>query len=147
MRTKFFIAGLLLFASTNMMAYKYLTVTHSGIDQHILLPTVKKIFFLEDRVKVETTEGTHSYPYSAFERITFTESPDAINALPEQAENLTFKEGTLTVKGDGFLRIYGTNGALVSIANVKEGANISFDNLPAGVYIINMNGKTIKVRK
>ena len=147
MRTKLFIAGLMLFASTNLMAYKYLTVTYTGSEENILLPTVKKIYFLEDRVKVETTEGSHSYPYSVFEKISFTESADAINAMPEQAENLTFKDGTLAVKGDGFLRIYGTNGALVSIANVKEGANISLSNLPAGVYIVNMNGKTIKVRK
>ena len=48
MRTKFFIAGLLLVASTNMMADKYLTVTYSGSEQNILLPTVKKIYFLED---------------------------------------------------------------------------------------------------
>ena len=53
----------------------------------------------------------------------------------------------LAVKGDGFLRIYSTNGALVNVAYVKEGANVSLDNLPAGVYIVRMGDKTIKVRK
>ena len=79
--------------------------------------------------------------------MTFTETGDAINALPEEAENLTYKDGTLAIKGDGMLRVYNTSGALVSIANVKEGANVSLDGLPSGVYIVRMGNKVIKVRK
>ena len=45
------------------------------------------------------------------------------------------------------LRVYNTSGALVSIANIKEGANISFEGLPTGVYVVRMGNKTIKVRK
>ena len=79
--------------------------------------------------------------------MTFTETGDAIKALPEQAENLTFKDGTLSIKGDGMLRVYNASGALVSIANVKEAANISLGGLPSGVYIVRMGNKAIKVRK
>ena len=32
-------------------------------------------------------------------------------------------------------------------SSIKEGANISFDKLPAGVYIVRMGNKVIKVRK
>jgi hypothetical protein len=97
---------------------------------------------------VTTTNGeTHTFALSNFEKITFTESADAIKALPEQEENLTYKDGKLAVKGDGLLRIYGMSGTLICIAQVKDGANVSFDNLPAGVYIVSKDGKTIKVRK
>jgi len=147
MKIKSILAALLLMVSANMMAEKYLTITYSGSEQNISLPIVQKITFEEGYVVVTTAEGKHSYPISVLDKMTFTESEDAIKALPEQAENLTFKDGTLSIKGDGMLRIYNTSGALISIANVKEGANISLDNLPAGVYIVHMGNKTIKVRK
>lgn len=147
MKTKNILAALLLMISTSLMADNYLTITYSGSDQHISLPTVKRISFEDNNVKVTTTDGVHTYPISVVEKIYFTDSPDAIKALPEQEENLTYKNGTLAVKGDGFLRIFSTNGTLVSIANVKEGAYVSLDNLPSGVYIVSMGDKTIKVRK
>ena len=148
MKTKFFLAVMLLAFSTGMMADKYLTVTYNGAEESISLPLVKRIFFQDDCIKVTTTNGeTHTFALSNFEKITFTESADAIKALPEQEENLTYKDGKLAVKGDGLLRIYGMSGTLICIAQVKDGANVSFDNLPAGVYIVSNDGKTIKVRK
>lgn len=147
MKTKKILAALLLMTSTNMMADKYLTITYGGNEQNISLPIVQKITFEDGYVVVTTSDGKHSYPISVLDKMTFTESADAIKALPEQAENLTYKDGTLAIKGDGMLRIYNTAGALVSIANVKEGANISLDNLPSGVYVVRMGNKVIKVRK
>lgn len=151
MKSKSIIAALLLMTATSMMAdnSKYLTITTNGTERDISLPIVQRITFEDGYVVVTTSEGKHSYPISVLDKMTFTEKDDAdaIGKLPEQAENLTYKDGTLAVKGDGFLRIYGTNGALISIANVKEGANISLGNLPAGVYIVRMGDKTIKVRK
>ena len=147
MKTKSILAALLLMVSINMMADKYLTITYSGTEQNIALPIVQKITFEEGYVVVTTTEGTHSYPISILDKMTFTESATAIKALPEQEENLTYKDGTLAIKGDGMLRVYNTSGALVSIANVKEGANISLEGLPSGVYVVRMGDKAIKVRK
>ena len=149
MKTKNILAALLLMVSTNMMAdeYNYLTITCSGTEQSISLPIVQKITFEEGYVVVTTAEGKHSYPISALDKITFTETATAIEALPEQLENLNYKDGTLSIKGDGMLRVYNASGALVSIANVKVGANVSLGSLPAGVYIVRMGNKTIKVRK
>lgn len=147
MKIKSILAALLLMVSTSMMADKYLTITSNGTNQSIPLPLVQKITFEEGYVVVFTSQGTHSYPISILDKMTFTETGDAINALPEEAENLTYKDGTLAIKGDGMLRVYNTSGALVSIANVKEGANVSLDGLPSGVYIVRMGNKVIKVRK
>ena len=151
MKTKTFLAALLLMASINMMAndYNYLTLTSNGTEESLPLPVVQRITFENGYVVVTTTEGKHSYPIANLDKITFTESGDAtaIKNLPEQAENLTFKDGTLAIKGDGMLRVYNTSGAIVSIAYVKEGANVSFDSLPAGVYIVRMGDKAIKVKK
>lgn len=147
MKIKSILAALLLMVSTSMMADKYLTITSNGTNQSIPLPLVQRITFEEGYVVVSTSQGTHSYPISILDKMTFTETGDAINALPEEAENLTYKDGTLAIKGDGMLRVYNTSGALVSIANVKEGANVSLDGLPSGVYIVRMGNKVIKVRK
>ena len=65
----------------------------------------------------------------------------------KQAENLTYENGTLSIKGSGLMSIYNTNGALISVANVKEGANVSLEGLPTGIYIVRMGDKAIKVKK
>ena len=147
MKTKNILAALLLMVSVNLMADKYLTITYSGSEQNIALPIVQKITFEGNYVVVTTAEGKHSYPISVLDKMTFTESADAIKALPEQTEDITYKDGTLSIKGDGMLRVYNTAGALVSIANVKEGANISLEGLTSGVYIVRMGNKAIKVKK
>ena len=151
MKTKNTLAALLLMVSSSMMADEYncLTISHSGVEENISLPTVQKITFEEGYVVVITSEGSARFPIAVLDKITFSEveNPDAIKNLPEQAENLTYKDGTLAIKGDGLLRIYNTSGALVNIAQVKEGANVSLRNLPAGVYVVRMGDKTIKVRK
>lgn len=149
MKKKNILAALLLMASTGAMAedFQYLTVSYSNTDQNISLPIVQRISFEDGYLVITTTEGKNSFPLSVVEKITFTDSPTAIEALPEQAKDLTYKDGTLAVKGDGLLRIYSTNGALVNIANVKEGANISLENLPAGVYIVRIGDRTIKVKR
>lgn len=149
MKIKTLMAALLLMFGINMMAdqYQYLTVSYKDTEHNISLPLVKKIYFENNYLVVMTTDGTNHFPISYMEKISFTESATAIEAMPEQAENLTYKDGTLAVKGDGLLRIFSTNGALVSIANVKEGANISLGNFPTGVYIVRMGDKAIKVSK
>lgn len=149
MKTKSILTAMLLIVGTHAMAddYQYLTITYGSSESNISLPLVEKISFEEDYLVVTTSEGTNHYPLSAVDKITFTESATAIKALPEQMEGLTYRDGTLAVRGDGFLRIYRTGGVLVSIAAVKEGANISLDNLPAGVYIVGMGNKTIKIKK
>ncbi|MBR6031272.1 MAG: T9SS type A sorting domain-containing protein [Bacteroidaceae bacterium] len=152
MKTKNILAAMLLMVSANMMAdeyeYKYLTVSYgNNSEESISLPTVQKITFEEGFVVVATTDGNFKFPISIMDKMTFTETATAIEALPEEAKGVTYKDGTLAIKGDGLLRIYNTGGALVNIANVKEGANISLGNLPAGVYIVRMGDKVIKVRK
>ena len=149
MKLKSLFAALLLMVSNNMMAdgYQYLTISYAGTESNISLPIVQRISFEDNYVVVTTTEGSARFPISLTEKITFTESATAIEALPEEAKDLTYKDGTLAVKGDGLLCIYGTNGALVNIAYVKEGANVSLEKLPAGIYIVRMGDKTIKIRK
>ena len=146
---KHLLAAILLMASTTMWAdkYNYLTVSSTGED-FISLPTIQKITFSEGNCVVTTTKGDYTYPLSEIKKMYFSvEDPTAIESLPEEEKNLQFKDGVLKVEGDGMLRIYGANGALVQLANIKKGANINLDNLKPGLYIVNMGDKTIKLTK
>lgn len=146
---KFLLGAILMMASTAMWAdnYKYLTVSSSGED-YISLPTIQKITFAEGNCIVTTTTGDYTYPLSEIKKMYFSvEDPDAIKTLPQEAENLQYRNGVLKVDGDGMLRIYNANGALVQLAKVKKGANINLSNLKSGLYIVNMGDKTIKLTK
>lgn len=149
MSMKHFLMAILLMASTTMWAdkYNYLTVSTTG-ENFISLPTIQKITFADGNCVVTTTTGDYTYPLSEIKKMYFSvDDPDAIKALPQEAENLQYKDGKLKVEGDGMLRIYSSNGALVQLANVKKGANINLSNLKPGLYIINMGDKTIKLTK
>ena len=151
MKTKNILAAMLLMISSNMLAEetKALTISYSDTEQSIPLPIVQKITFENGYVVVITKEGKHSYPLSVLDKITFTTVDDAtaIEALPEQVEDMTYQNGTLSVKGNGLLRVYSANGALVSIANVSEGANVNLNGLAAGIYVVRMGDKVIKIKK
>ncbi len=146
---KHLLVAILMVASTTMWAdkYNFLTVSSTGED-YISLPTIQKITFADGNCIVTTTTGNYTYPLSELKKMYFSvDDPTAIEALPQEAENLKFKDGILMAKGDGMLRIYSANGALIQLANVKKGANINLGSLKPGMYIVNMGDKTIKLTK
>jgi hypothetical protein len=146
---KYFLLAVMMMACTTMWAdkYNFLTVSANG-DEFISLPTIQKITFANGNCVVTTVDGEYTYPLSEIKKMYFSvEDPTAIEALPQETKNLQYKDGKLKVEGDGMLRIYGANGALVQMANVKKGANISLSNLKPGMYIVNMGDKTIKLTK
>lgn len=144
-----FFGIVLLMASGNIMAdtYKYLTIECTNKEESISLPTISKITFNGGNCIVTTSDGDYTYPLSEMQKLTFTVTPTAIEALPESEKGLKFEDGVLRVDGNGMLRVYNAAGALVQMANVKGGAGISLNNLPKGLYIVSMEGKTIKLRK
>jgi len=146
---KYVLMAVMMMACATMWAdkYNFLTVSATG-DEYISLPTIQKITFANGNCVVTTTAGDYTYPLSEIKKMYFSvDDPTAIEALPEEAENMQYKDGKLKVDGDGMLRIYSSNGALVQMANVKKGANISLGNLKSGLYIVNMGNKTIKLTK
>lgn len=146
---KYVLMAVMMMACTTMWAdkYNYLTISATG-DEYISLPTIQKITFADGNCVVTTTTGDYTYPMSEIKKMYFSvDDPTAIEALPQETENLQYKDGKLKVNGDGMLRIYSSNGALVQMANVKKGANISLASLQSGLYIVSMGDKTIKVTK
>jgi len=147
--SKFIVGALMMSVSTAAMAdgFNYLTVGYSDKEESISLPTIYKISFSDGNCVVATTDGDFTYPLSEMKKMTFTANATAIEALPESAPCMTFRDGTLEVSGSGMLRIYNADGVLRQMAMVKDGANINLSCLPSGLYIVDMNGKVIKIRK
>ena len=146
---KKYVLAAMMMAGTAMWAdkYNFLTVSTTG-EEYISLPAIQKITFADGNCVVTTTTGDYTYPLSEVKKMYFSvDDPTAIEALPQETENLQYKDGKLKVNGDGMLRIYSSNGALVQMANVKKGANISLASLQSGLYIVSMGDKTIKVTK
>lgn len=146
---KYVLAAMMMMACATTWAdkYNFLTVSTTG-EEYISLPAIQKITFADGNCVVTTTTGDYTYPLSEIRKMYFSvDDPTAIEALPQETENLQYKDGKLKVNGDGMLRIYSSNGALVQMANVKKGANISLASLQSGLYIVSMGDKTIKVTK
>ena len=148
---RIFLAALLLTGSLALMAddYQFLTVAHSSVEKSIELASIQKITFevAAGNVVVTTTEGEVRFPISEMEKMYFSTTATALEALPLKSEGLTLKGGQLKVKGDGLLRIYAANGTVQRMAQVQGEASISLENLPKGIYIVNLGDQTIKIRK
>ncbi len=141
-----FLAG-----SLSLMAddYQYLIVSSNSQEQNIELAAIQKITFevSAGNVVVTTTEGEVRFPISEMEKMFFSTTPTAIEAMPKKSETLAVSNGALKVKGEGLLRIFASNGALLRMAKVEGETSISLDNLPKGTYIVNMGKQTIKIQK
>lgn len=149
MKKSLVMALLLSAGSMSAMAddYKYLTVATSNAEESIELATIQKITFEGTNVVVTTSAGQATFPQSEMQKMFFSTTATAIEAMPQQSESLKVNKGILNVKGNGMLHIYGSNGALQRMAKVEGEAKISLNNLPKGVYIISMGNQTIKVSK
>jgi len=138
-------------ASLSMMAddYQYLTIANKSNENSIELASIQKITFdvAAGNVVVTTTEGEARFPISEMEKMYFSTTPTALEALPVKSEGLKLERGTLKVKGNGILRIYGSNGALQRMAKVEGESNISLENLTKGTYIVVLGNQTIKIQK
>lgn len=127
--------------------YKYLTVATNSAEESIELATIQKITFEGKNVVVTTSAGQATFPQSEMQKMFFSATATAIEAMPQQSESLKVAQGVLSVKGNGMVHIYSSNGALQRLAKVEGDAKISLNNLPKGVYIISMGNQTIKVSK
>ena len=147
---RLFLSIFMLTSAVFMMAedYKYINVISNGAGESIELSTVQKLTFTDTQVIVHTEAGEMAFPLTEMEKMTFTVSANAIDVLPLQTESLQFMQGQLVTNGKGILRIYNANGVLMQIAAVNsDKAVVKLDNLPSGMYIVNLGKQTIKISK
>ncbi len=136
------LAGLCLTAQAD--DHRYLTATMNGNEQSVELATIQKITFADGQVVIATSEGTIQLPISEMQKFSFTATATAINNLSTQSKNIQVANGVIRANGKGLLRIFNSEGRLISLKNVQGSTNISTSALPHGLYIIQLDDETVK---
>ena len=149
---KFILALLAACATTAAMAqdtYRYLTLATSSAEQSLELASLQKIVFdtAGQKVVVTTSEGVVEFPLPEMQKMFFSATPTAIEALPMQDSALRVTGSTLHANGKGLLHLYTAAGTLLHMAHIKGETRISLEHLPTGIYIINLGKQTIKYSK
>lgn len=129
--------------------YRYLTLATSSAEQSIELATLQKIVFdtAGQKVVVTTSEGVVEFPLPEMQKMFFSATPTAIEALPMQDITLRVTGSTLHANGKGLLHLYNAAGTLLHMAHIEGDTRISLEHLPTGLYIINLGQQTIKYIK
>lgn len=141
---------LLAFGAPNVMAdgvNKFLNVQQKESSQCYELAVVKKIVFNQENTIIVLSEGQLVVPSAEMDKISFTATGTSIEGLPEQAKGLRVVAGTLQVEKPGIVRVFSTNGVLMSAVKVNGNATVSMNNLPKGLYIVSAGNQTIKINK
>lgn len=126
---------------------QYLTAACGNREKSIELAGVQKITFENGNVVVSTTGGPVTFPVTEMKKLAFTSTATAIGDLKSRSKALAYVDGALHVQGSGVLRVYSMTGNLQRLADIRGGAIVSLDNLPKGVYIIQLGNETIKIQK
>lgn len=132
---------------TSAQDYKYLTAAYNSVEQSFELATVQKITFEGGNVRIATSQGTTTLPLSQMEKMFFSPTATAIQALPTEADKLRVEGQTLTANGQGLLCIHTPNGQLVHVVPVAGQTRISLAGLPQGLYLVSLGRQSIKFVK
>lgn len=133
--------------------YNYLTLQYEGVQQSVVLSTLKKITFSGGKMQVATANETLSYDLNTMEKMFFSATATAVTTPSASRTELAYDRATQTVHvgeaGKGAtLNVYFVNGSLALRAPVAaEGATVSLSALPKGLYVIKLNGQTLKIMR
>lgn len=128
----------------------YLWVTQtSGDETSWAVSEVQKITFSGSNVIVTATDGTSAtFAMSDVSKLNFQTSPTAINSLQVESPVRFVGDNLQVSASEGTaVDVYSATGALVGKAYVNGSGQVSLSNLPKGVYMVKVGGKTSKVLK
>lgn len=151
---------ILLFALVGLAAqgvwaddYKYLTVyDKNGNATDIELSKLQKITFTATDMVAKTDAGEQSFALANLLKMAFAQNPTPVEGVKAATDGkLQFANGSLVVGSDAkgeTLAVYAQDGALVMQQKVGEnGAAVSLNALPKGVYVVRVGNTAIKVSK
>ena len=150
MKKMIFVALATLFSLSAMADDYSLYILQSTTQTSYQLSTLQKITFSGGNVVIQTKSGeTAQVAISNIERMYFDiSSPET--GLNQVAANrqLAWDGQQLSFKGmAGRIEVFQTSGTLVTQAVAADGDAINLSQLPAGVYIVKVAGKSFKIVK
>ena len=153
MKKSFFCILGVFIALTAFAKQDYLVVWHKdGTKVLFKLSEKPKVRYTGDMVTIQAG-STIEYSFQAIRKMTFvTEEAEGISS-PETAPERPFSTDGQTVTfqpstNDLHVRIISTNGMVLKSFTVRRGGNyqFSFQPYPAGVYLLDLNGVTYKIK-
>lgn len=128
---------------------KVLVVTFSDNGTHTFaLSTQPTVVMANDKMTI--TAGAETLEYDLYKVKTFTFTTASGIDGTESAGGFTRQGNSLIIPGTGTaVRIFALNGAAVPAvtSHTAQGTVVSLDTLPQGIYIVNANGKSVKIVK
>jgi len=111
------------------------------------LSTLPQISMADDKMKIETTATTAEFDLYKVKTFTFA----ATNGIAQARSNgFSISGDAIIVEGEtAQIRIFAIDGKAVSVAPVRSAGQtiIGLGELPRGIYIINVNGRSVKITK
>ena len=121
----------------------------SGDEQSWAVSDLQKITFSGSNVVITATDGSSkTVAMNEVSKLNFQTSPTAINSLQVES-SVRFNGDNLQVSvSEGTaVDVYSPTGTLVGKGSVDATGMVSLSNLPKGVYMVKVGGKTSKVLK
>ncbi len=148
---------LLLLVSSYSFAQTGVTVTYyDGSTQGFNVTTAGKLYFASDNlyVKIDGTTTPTTIPVTIIRKITFS-STLGTETFGENVNNLVLypnpSSDIFRIKSDDNevlkINIYSLQGQLVHQGNYQSEQDINVSNLSSGLYLVQVNGLTIKFSK
>lgn len=130
-------------------------IVHSkdGSSVAYALSEYPKVTFEDSYLLIKSTNIDVSYPLSDMWKFTFepVDIETAINAVSADKSSFSYADGAIVLSGlngKSFLQVYTIDGVLRHSEKINTSTFIyPFSELPSGIYIINVNGKTFKISK
>lgn len=148
---------LFLFMTTFSFAQTGVTVTYyDGTTQGFNVTSAGKLYFASDNlyVKLDGTTTPTTIPVTIIRKITFSETL-ATTTFGENKNNLVLypnpSSNVIRIKSDENetlrINIYSLQGQLVHQGVYQSDEEINVSNLSSGLYLVQVNGLTIKFSK
>lgn len=150
------LAAMLLAASPQARAESNSLLIHfaDGTSASIQLYTRPRVTFEGDRVCVRSSVADFSYPAAEVLRFQYRVNDHTVGADAPEAAGETFRQedGNITFDASvpaAAIQLFAEDGKLmpVSLATANGRSVLSLSPLPAGVYVLKVNGQTSKIVK
>lgn len=108
---------------------------------------IQKITFSNGNVVVEKTDGTKaSTAMTSISRMYFGELETAIQTVEGDGSSI-WDGKNIKIRGHQNVKVYHSSGSLVYEGQFLDGESVSMDELPRGVYVIEVGGNSFKIAK
>lgn len=112
------------------------------------LSTTPEVSIANDQLTITTTETTATYELWKVSTFTYA-TGTGIDQATADKKGFTLSGDNIVVDGTATVRVFALDGKAVSIAPETSGSQtiVPLSGLAKGVYIININGKSVKISR